>query len=466
MKKILLLILAGLLLTMSLTGCAEKSNLSPDDSVTLTIWHVYGGQTDSPLNDMIDEFNRTVGKEKGIKVAVTMVSNTNSIHEDVLAAANGDPGAADLPDLFTSYPKTVLAMPDDTVLVDFRDYFSENELSAFIPAFLEEGIINDRQVVLPVAKSTEIMFVNKTIFDRFAAETGAKLEDLSTWEGLYQMACDYAAWSDAKNPEVENDAKPFFVHDYHFNYFQVGVESLGTDFFVNHDVDFSSTFLKIWEPYAKAALSGGVWLQSGYATEPLRTGDAVVSVASSASVLYYSDIVTYPDNTSEHAEIIALPCPVFDNGEKLVMQRGAGMCLVKSTPKREQAAITFLKWLMEPECNARFVTQVGYMPVTQEAFDTYLPDAMKNLTDAKYTSLYEAYLKTYDSYTFYNAPQLDTYLPLETAFERNIRLCLLSSRKEYVSEGNDKTMTDLISASLENFRNSFSSKNSKEGKSS
>ena len=84
---------------------------------TITVWHVYGGQTDSPLNDLIDEFNQTVGKEQRINVQVTSVSNTNTIHELVLAAANGEPGASELPDLFISYPKTVMALPDDSILV-------------------------------------------------------------------------------------------------------------------------------------------------------------------------------------------------------------------------------------------------------------------------------------------------------------------------------------------------------------
>ena len=68
-------------------------------------------RVDSPLNDVIDEFNQTVGKDQGIQVEVTMVSNTNNIHKDVIASARGDPGAATLPDLFVSYPKTVLSMP-------------------------------------------------------------------------------------------------------------------------------------------------------------------------------------------------------------------------------------------------------------------------------------------------------------------------------------------------------------------
>ena len=209
------------------TGCGQKKK---EDPVTVTLWHVYGGQTESPLNDLIDEFNETIGKEENIRVQVGSVTNTNTIHENVLAFAFGDPGASKLPDMFVSYPKTVLAMPDDTELVDYYDYFTEEELNEFIPAFLEEGVIHERLSILPVAKSTEVMFINKTAFDRFAKETGAKMEDLKTWEGLFAMAEQYAAWTDNQTPDIPDDGKNFFVHDYHFNYFQVGVESLGENF--------------------------------------------------------------------------------------------------------------------------------------------------------------------------------------------------------------------------------------------
>ena len=39
------------------TGCGQKKK---EDPVTVTLWHVYGGQTESPLNDLIDEFNETM----------------------------------------------------------------------------------------------------------------------------------------------------------------------------------------------------------------------------------------------------------------------------------------------------------------------------------------------------------------------------------------------------------------------
>ena len=211
--------LLGLMAVMGLAGCGKETAREP---VTVTIWHVYGGQAESPLNDMIAEFNETVGKEENIQVQVGSVTNTNTIHENVLSSAFGDPGAEDLPDMFVSYPKTVLALPDETVLVNYQDYFSEEELSCFIPTFLTEGQIDGRQLILPVAKSTEIMFVNETAFNRYAKVSGASLSDLETWEGVFRIAEDYTRWTDEQTPDIPEDGKPFFVHDYHFNYFQVG----------------------------------------------------------------------------------------------------------------------------------------------------------------------------------------------------------------------------------------------------
>lgn len=445
-KKSFRLHIAGMLALagfLGLSGCGADAGKA--EPVTLTVWHVYGDQTDSPLNDLIREFNETAGAEAGIRVQVDLVSNTNSIHDAVLRAANDEPGAAALPDMFISYPKTVMEMPDLDILVDYRDYFSEEELSAYMPAFLEEGEIGDRLVIFPVAKSTEIMFVDKTLFDRFAADTGASLDQLDTWEGLFKLSEEYYRWTDDGTPDVPGDGKAFFAHDYHFDYFQVGVESLGEDFFAGSSIVGGEAFARIWKPYADAAVQGGVWLREGYATEPLRTGDTIVAVSSSASVLYYSDVVTYADNRSEKVEIIARPVPCFEDGNRLVIQRGAGFCTVKSTPEREQAAAFFLKWLTAPETNARFVTSVGYMPVTEKAFDI-LPDYIKNLKDPRYVSLYEAFLQTQDDYTFYSAPQIPGYLELEQAFEKNVRSSLQASSLRW--KGGEKNVEKLRTEAL------------------
>ena len=104
--------------------------------------------------------------------------------------------------------------------------------------------------------------------------TGASLEQLRTWEGLLETAVQYADWTDAQTPDKPGDGKMFFAHDYPFNYFQVGVISLAADFF-NDGIADNSVFEQVWQPAARAAVHGGLWLEEGYATDPIRTGEAL-----------------------------------------------------------------------------------------------------------------------------------------------------------------------------------------------
>lgn len=354
--------------------------------------------------------------------------------------------------MFVSYPKTVLAMPDSSVLVNYRDYFSNDELSRFVPEFMQEGMIDGKQLVLPIAKSTEILFINKTAFDRFAAATGVQLSDLRTWEGVFKAARKYSQWQKRKTPDQERAVRPFLAHDSYFDYFQVGVTSLGGSFFNSSGtgISYSPVFDRVWKSYAEAAAEGAVWLGSGYASKAMKTGDAVAVVASSASVRYFADTVTYADNSSEKISIVSMPCPTFIGGEKLTMQRGAGICTVKSTPRREKACMTFLKWLTETERNVDFAVSLGYMPVKQEAFTSYLPQAISELTDPMYISLYQAFMQAKSEYKFYTPPQYEDYLAMETEFEDVAREKLQQAAESYAADSS-QTAEMLAAQSLQSF---------------
>ena len=54
--------------TLALTGCGDKSPLDPGDLVSLTVWHYYNGSQQAAFDALVEEFNGTVGREKGIYV--------------------------------------------------------------------------------------------------------------------------------------------------------------------------------------------------------------------------------------------------------------------------------------------------------------------------------------------------------------------------------------------------------------
>ncbi|MDO4733152.1 MAG: hypothetical protein Q4B50_06540, partial [Bacillota bacterium] len=78
-KRLFVLIVLLAALQLLFTACGGYTG-DAEHPITISLWHVYGAQTDSPLNDLIEVFNNTLGKEEGIKVEVTMVSNNNNIH--------------------------------------------------------------------------------------------------------------------------------------------------------------------------------------------------------------------------------------------------------------------------------------------------------------------------------------------------------------------------------------------------
>ena len=72
MKKRIVLCLLVLAL-LPVTGCTQKKNAEP---LTVTLWHDYGGEVDSPLNDLNERFNSTVGDTDAESFKVTIPADT------------------------------------------------------------------------------------------------------------------------------------------------------------------------------------------------------------------------------------------------------------------------------------------------------------------------------------------------------------------------------------------------------
>ncbi len=420
--KICALICACLLVFLP-SGCSGGESLDPKRPVTLTMWHNYGGQMKNLMDEMIDDFNRTVGAEKGIIISVTSISGSSTLHDKLIAAAHGDPGAPALPDLSVAYPKTALILAEKGLLVDLSDRFTQEELSAYVPRFLEEGRLQDGLFLFPIAKSTEVLFVNKTAFDRFAADTGATYGDLSTFEGIVRTADRYYEWT---------EGKAFYMPDSVFNTALIGMAQLGEDFLQNDGLNLTSErYKRIWESYFPQAVKGSAAIFDGYSTDLFKTGDIICSTGSTAGVLFYPPEVTYADNTKEAAEYAILPYPVFEGGKKIAIQRGGGMCVIKSTGQKEVAAEVFLKWFTAPEQNLHFTASTGYLPVTEKAFGDAMNRQMENIADMNIRNMLKTIMAMQEEYDFFIPPLMGNYDELQKGYEARLKKAAKDAGEEY-----------------------------------
>jgi len=430
MKKAISLFLTCLLLLGCLSGCGNDSPLNAKEPVTLTMWHNYGGDMQQAMDYLIDQFNSTVGKEQGIVIDVTAISSSSELNKSLTMIVNGDPGAPDMPDIFTGYPKLAIQFWEKGLLTDLDNYFTEDELSAYVEAFVEEGRLSDGGLyVFPIAKSTEVLYVNQTLFDRFADATGASADMLSTFEGIAELSQTYYEWSGGKQ---------FYAADSWFNFVEVGMAQLGGSIFEGEALSLDGDgFAHIFETVYAPAVEGGIAIYDGYSSDLSKTGDLVCSTGSSAGILFYGDTITYADGTVENVEYSILPYPVFENGTKTALQRGGGLMVAKSEEKKEYAAGVFIKWLTAPEQNMSFVANTGYLPVTRQAFENELSTHMDTVEDPRIRKMLTSVLAMYEDYSFFTAPTYANFDSDSDAFEESFKDLLVGHRDRYL-EGIDK----------------------------
>lgn len=405
------------------------------------------------MDSLIDEFNDTLGREKGIIINVTSLTGSATILEKLKMVVNDEPGSPDLPDITTLYPNTALMLAEKGLLANIEDYFSKEELSLFISEFVEEGRLPDGKLyVLPTAKSTEVMFLNTTIFNKFMKETDVSYNDLYSFEGIKATAEKYYIWTDNLTPDIENDGKAFITYDSLFNMAQTIYRQSGEDFIVGDKLKLnltSPTFEDFWKYYFEPAVKGHVAIYDGYGSDLIKTGNVVASIGSTAGVLFYSDIVTYDDNLTEGAEFLILPYPIIEGGENVALQRGGGMCIFKSDQRKEYAASLFLKWFTSPEQNLKFVSSTGYIPVTRES-NNMIEANKNNIEDKKMRMLLQTTKEMTEEYSFFYTPIIENFDGLQGNFNENMKEYALESKTEYFNLLNTMNEKDAYNAAIKN----------------
>ncbi len=436
MKKSIFTLFTTAFLTTALIGC-NQSPLDPNQPVTLNMWHNYGGDMQASMDLLIDEFNSTVGKEEGIIINVSAISSSSELNESLSLILNDNPGAPDMPDIFTGYPKIAVQFAQKDMLCNLDNYFTKDELAEYVEDFVAEGRLSDGGLyVFPLAKSTEIMYVNQTLFDEFSAATGAGLDKLSTFEGIAELSVAYYKWTDSLTPDVENDGKHFYAADSWFNFAEVGMAQLGADIFdSNENISLNNEhYQKIFETIYTPAVEGGIAIYNGYSSDLSKTGDLVCSTGSSAGILFYGDTITYTDGTVRNVEYNILPYPVWEGSQKIALQRGGGLMVAKTTEQKEYAACVFLKWLTAAEQNMEFISKTGYLPVTKQAFETEITPHLETVEDARIQKMLSAVLSMYDSYEFFFAPNYNSLDANSSAYEESFLRLLSEERNAYLSD--------------------------------
>ncbi|WMJ87284.1 ABC transporter substrate-binding protein [Anaerocolumna sp. MB42-C2] len=212
-KKIVAVCLAGVLL-VGLTGCGSKTeattsntdtneNVSPADQTAteeadsstaadsteagsgttdITFWYSWTDLIQQNNIALTDEFNNTVGKEKGIHVTAEYQGTYDDLHQKLQAAYV----AGTTPEVTVMEIASIKTFAMNGVLEPLDPYIKKSgvDLSDFQEGLMKNSYYENACYGLPYLRSTPIMYMNTTMLKN----AGLDPKGPSTWDELAQYA--------------------------------------------------------------------------------------------------------------------------------------------------------------------------------------------------------------------------------------------------------------------------------------
>lgn len=441
----------GALFVLVFGGCGESKDhgLDPEKPLTINVWTYYNSNSKMTFDGLVDEFNQTVGKEKGISVHAYSSGGVSELNEQIKTELEKTEDERNMPDLFGCYMDTAWDVEKNGLLVDLGDYFTEDELSEYVTNYIEDGYIDGKLKVLPVAKSTEIFVVNITEWNKFAKDTGASEEAFKTWEGITKTAREYYEWTDSQT-ETPNDGKAFFGRDSMANFMIVGSKQLGKEIFRTEEgkvvLQLDEEILrKMWDNYYVPYISGYFGSFGRFRSDDLQMGKIVAMTGSSTSSAFLPTEVTLDNGDIYPIETKVYALPNFEGTqEPYAVQQGAGMAISKSDETHEYAASLFLKWFTDVQQNVNFTVESSYLPVKKEASRFGYVKEKAEEAKMEWTSSIEESVRValdqIQNYHLYNSQPFDNSLQARNYLENSLT-SLAQADRETVAGLLDQGMT-------------------------
>lgn len=395
MKKLFRLILPVLcVLGLVLSGChgtkKESAFVMPetfDESkpVEITFW----AKNDTNKNQT-EVYKKAIADfEKlypNIKVNMKLYTDYGKIYSDVITniATETTPNVAiTYPDHIASYLEgSNVVVPLDELMANEQYGLGGSELKfdgpteeEIVPAFLEEGVISGSQYALPFMRSTEALYINKTLVEKL----GYEIPDVVTWDWIWEVA-DKAT---AKNPDgtyIVNGQKvliPFIYKSTDNMLIQMLKQQDAGYSTEDGQVEiFNDTTTEDLELIADQARQGAfsTFKISGYPANFLNASQTLFAVDSTAGATWMGANAPLSDISADaftDFETVVRPVPQVDVENVEMISQGPSITVFnKKDPQQVMASWLFAQYLLSNDVQTGYAQTEGYLPVTTKAMES------------------------------------------------------------------------------------------------
>ena len=168
-RTIAALLIAAAALPLVAMGGSESS------VETVTVWHSNSGKAGAAFDQIVEDFNATIGKEKGIEIEPVYQGLDNDVLTKVKAAASAD--LSSLPDIAQMDATSCLDMMNADYLITIDELGFDT--SILLPQAVEAFSSYKGLLGLPFSCSLLLAYYDKTLFDSLGLEPPRTLDELT-----------------------------------------------------------------------------------------------------------------------------------------------------------------------------------------------------------------------------------------------------------------------------------------------
>jgi multiple sugar transport system substrate-binding protein len=373
----ILLIFIVLLFILIPRTAPWKAGLSRFKPVSISFAYCSTNEdTEALINEMVERFNRSVGKDVGIVVEARNYKSIDYYSSLVSDYIVGGVTNAKISDInMVNYETAYLAKTMNRI-ASIDDYLEAEELSEFITGYLERGryTSDSKRFVFPMSNDTKIIYVNNVQWERFKEANPEYDESVfETWEDLVEVSMRYYDWTDSLTPDIEGDGKAFLAFDSLSDYIFTSSNQLMNSIIqpghkeVRINLDKRALY-RLWEPVYKGFIYGGISIQRRENKPELMTnGEIVCYIGSTKDVDEFPLAFIFMDKVGE-TKLKVYDFPTFRNQRKVSPMEGEGVIVLKSDSKKEFACFFFLDWLVTQNEYVQMCYNEMVMPVKHDSF--------------------------------------------------------------------------------------------------
>ena len=384
LKRILATVLTLIMVLgmFAITGCGETTNttnafvvpeagFNMDEPVEITFTHTMGAKLQGVLDTYIAEFNKLYPN-------ITITHQSAGGWGDINGQINTEIAGGTQPNIAYCYPdhvamyniaKSVVVL-DNLIASDMKIGgtdeiigLTDAQKDDFIESYYNEGTVygDDSMYTMPLNKSTEVLYYNKTFFDTY----GLKVP--TTWDELWDVC--------KKIKEIDPGCYPL-GYDAEDNWFITLCEQMETDFtsaenggqYLFNNKENKAFVKELREMYKKGYFTTQELYGSYTSNLFVEQTDTkcYMCVGSSGGASYQMSNNDTTDGSFAF-EVGVAPIPQYNQNNRKVISQGPSLCILRGSKTTDQqilASWLFVKFLCTSiDFQAEFSMASGYMPV-------------------------------------------------------------------------------------------------------